>query len=221
MTTEAQTQDAKPTDAKPADAESKAPAVDVDAIREEAKKAAIEEAQEAAKKAADARMKELFKKAAGEEDKEPPVDPEAIEMLRNPKGYRQKVVAEAEQAIKESKARTDAMAKKAEDIAKPYFENSPQIAKHLDYVDAIAVKKMSEGKGFEDAIKEAFKEAVEKLEIPTVTEEQRRQRAAAATVPGMGGSGYPQSAPAFDDKKSQEDFITGMRNRVKSFKTKK
>lgn len=224
MTTEAQPQEAKPTEpaAQPAKPEEpKVPAIDVDAIREEARRAAVEEAQEAAKKAADARMKELFKKAAGEEEEKPQIDPEAIEMVRNPKGYRQKIVEETKEALKGDADRTNALAKKAEAIAKPYFDNSPQIAKHLDYVDALAVKKMSEGKPFEDAVNEAFKEAVEKLEIPTVTEEQRRRSAAAATIPGMGGAGYPSSAPQFDDTKSQEDFIAGLRSRSKAFKTKK
>lgn len=194
-------------------------------MEERATKSATEAARKAAEEAANEKLKKVFKELSGEEEK-PSVPQRTVDLLKDPdttlSEVEERAVEKAVERIEKRKAESEALAKKAQEIAKPFFDEVPAISKHLDYVDAIAVRKMQmEKKDFETATKEAFQEAVEKLGLPKVTEEERRAAARRAAIPGMSGVGNPPAEKEFDNEKSTKDFISGLRAKSQSFKERK
>ena len=197
-----------------------APAIDEKGMEERITKAATSAAEAAAEKLAEEKLKKVFKDLSGEEEK-PKLDPLLEKWIKEPAKVKAEIKEEAKAEIKAENNEQNRMAQVAAKIAKPFYDNTPQIAEHVDYVDALIVKHVQSGLPFEDACKKGFEEAVTKLKLPTLTEEEKNRNARRVGIPSVGSASLPAGQPEFDNQKSTTDFIKSQQARVKSFKERK
>jgi len=190
----------------PAPEAPKAPEVDTEAIIKRAKTEAIKEA--------DAKLKRIAQAITGEKE-EPQVDPLLVAFAKNPAGVLAEVgVAAKEQIRADLRAEQEQQAKLA-NIAKPYLEQYPEMTQHMDTANAYMHEALARKVPLEEAVKGAFETTAKKLNLKSLSEEERQRRVAYAGIPPVGSPGMRSP----EQKRSNAmDYVTHLRRNAKAIR---
>lgn len=103
----------------------------------------------------------------------------------------------------------------------PLIEEYPALkgAAKIALVEKLTEQKEAANIPYAEALKEAAQEVIKEFDLKPVSEAQRTNAALYAGLPGGGGMG--SGVAVRDETKSQQDFLSGMRSRMSSFRTKK
>lgn len=201
------------------------PQVDTNAIANAAATAAAESAskliEKKATEIAEAKLKEIGKAF----NNEPPVDPakQFLEgFVANPGKAFAAVKELTKKEIKEEQESAQRYANTQRAVLNPILQEYPELSSDnkLKFVERLTNDfQRDENLSYADALKKGAEAAVKELGLKSVSERQKAGDYRAVGLPGGGGMGA--GAPRFDEEKSTNSFLTGMRNRMKSTRSKR
>lgn len=205
-----------------------APAVDVEAIKQEAvtaAKAALGDVEKLAEEKAQLKVREAFKKITGEDD-QPQINPILQEFVKDPGAA---LLTVKDMAKKEAKDELKAEAKETSDFeaaareaSQPFIQEYPEIAQHLDLVDGFTRNELDKGTDFKEAVKAAFKKTAERLGLRNAKELAVQKKIQAAGLPPVsGGYGAADGKAEFNEAASTAKYMQGLRERSKFVRSRK
>lgn len=181
-----------------------APAIDVEAIT----KNAVDQAQ----KAADVKLKKIAKALSGEEDK-PEVNPLHLAFAQNPAGLlAEAALVGSEKAIAAIDARA-AEQRQIESAAKPILDQYPELHNYLEFADGLMKRELADNKPIDQAVKIALEKTAKKLNLKSLSEEERQRQVMHAGVPPVGG---PNMRTPEQKKSGAMDYIKALRHNAKA-----
>lgn len=209
-------------DTAPEAPESKAPAVDVEALKKQVREeAAALVAERDAKLKGEMEgleaniRKKLAKQISGEPDA-PEVDPLLKQLVQNPGEYAKAISDLTEQRIEQKKIEQQKQAAADAKAVEPFQKEYPELLdEHMDIVDALVGTNLGKGMERSEAIKAACETAAKKLKLKSVSERRKEGTYIDTAVPGVGGAGYGGEA-SFDDVSSASSFIDGLKAKASS-----
>lgn len=218
MTTEQTT----PQETKPVEAP-KAPEVNVDVIVQKATEEATKAAEKIANKKAMEIANERLSKAASVLKGEPErsADDQVLEVFTKDPLKTLHTLKEITKKELRDELAADTERKQVEfNTVNPFIKEYPELnsPKKLALVERLADEYVSKGQSREQALKTACQETISEFGLKSVSE-QERQEGYSAGLPS--GGGFRQPATKFSEEKSQQDFLSGMRNRMQGYRTKK
>lgn len=200
-----------------------APQIDVNKLTEQATKAATEAAMKIADEQVQKKVGERLKEVGAALSGEAAPDPKkkALQMfVEDPLGTMNNLVTIAEKRVAE-KLDSD---KRIENIQNRVIGSAvqeyPQLKdpNKLALVDKLAEQYVAEGKSYEQALTLAKEDTVKEFGLKSVSELQKEGNYSVG-LPGGGGFA-PRGGSGFDDKKSSSDFLSGMKSRLQSVRSK-
>ena len=216
------TTEANPSQTPPAAAP--APTIDPAAIAAKA----VEAATEAATKIAEQKATEFANKRIGEAVRvlqgKPEEDPKRkfLETLvDDPTRVLRTAVDVAKKEMHEELSAQEAVKATQRNVILPVIDEYPELKSEakLDFVEARAIKYQRSGMDYAAALKKGTEDAVKEFNLKSVSEAQRE---GSYRYPGLpGGGGLSPGAPRFDDAKSQQSFLDGMKAKQAAQRSKR
>lgn len=200
-----------------------APAVDAAAIAREAAseatKAAAQLFKEQSANIAKATREEIARSISGEKPK--PKEQELLETFaKDPAQVLHRLKEMTKDELRNEERQRNEIRETQRSIVAPFVEEYPQLTgKKLSFVEKIAEQYEAQGVPYSEALKKGCEEAVKEFGLESVTEAQKKAGYRAVGLPG--GGGMSMGAPAFDEKKSESDFLSGMKARHSAIRTRK
>lgn len=177
-------------------------------------------AQEQATKIAAARLKEVGQALTGVEapDKEQ-------QMLRTLVDKPLSTLHSLKEVVKQEMRQETAQQKAIESTQRAVL--NPIIAEHpglntpnkLALVESLTAKNQAAGMSYQASLEKAAKDTVAEFQLPSVSEAERNEAAQGTGLPSGGGN--RGGTPRWDAGKSDSSFMQGMKDRFKSFRSKK
>lgn len=196
-----------------------APVVDVEKIVRDATESATKAANEIASKNVQATLAKVGQALSGE------VPPnKSDEFLKNFVAAPEKVLSNViDIAVNRTETRNNqvnAVNKIQREVVAPFVNEYPELKSPNKFalIEKLAGDKERSGIPYAEALKSACEETVKEFGLKSVSEAER-QSGYGAGLPSGGAA--RNGAPIVSEEKSQSDFITGMRARSNSFRTKK
>ncbi len=202
------------------------PAVDISKITQDAAAIAAQAASEAAKAEAvrisNERLKEAARVLTGEPAKgEEKINPLLEYMLNDPQRYARELKELTKKELREEMSRQTEHERTTKKVCDQIFREYPEIntPARLAMVDSICQGYERAGLAYGEALKKGFEEAVKDLGLKSVTELQAEGKYVHG-IPGGGGGYFGASQPPRNESKLSQDFVTQMRQRLVSQKTR-
>lgn len=199
------------------------PKIDVAAIT----KQVTEEAVKAAESIADKRSSELAAKKLAEvgraltgEQVKSQEEQIVEKFVTDPAKLLHGVKELAKKEMREEMAEVDTIRNIQREVGQKYVNEYPGIntPKRLEMVESLTNKYVNTGMGYQEALDKSFKDTVSEFKIESVSEAQKSGN---YPIGFPGGGGVNPGAPKFSNEKSQSDFLSGMKAKAASFRTKK
>ena len=196
-----------------------APAVDVDAIVNQAAKRAEEIANARAAKVA-AELEERQKRAARvlagepEEGSKPKLHAVHEMFARDPEGFFEAVTAQATERAQKSVAQQKEEERITRSVTAEYASKYPDITEHSEIINDVVMAQVARGVPLEDALKSGFEKVVKKFKLS----ESSASDSAAFGLPLGGARGFTKGSA--NSKQSNQDFVASMRKAASAVRTK-
>lgn len=200
-----------------------APQVDMAKLAEHAAKAATEAAVKTIDEQVNKKVGEKMQAAAAVLTGAEKPDPQkrALEMFVNdPLGTMNNIISIAKNEVKKEFGAS----KNIEDTQARVFgaaiQEYPQLKEQnkVALAEKLAENYVAEGQPYEKALELALKDTAKEFGLKSVSELQKEGNYSGG-LPGGGGYS-PRGGSGFDDKKSSSDFLSGMRTRLQSVRSK-
>ncbi len=200
------------------------PAIDVNKIVADATKAATDAATKTAEQSASkiaAQKLEMIGRALTGEKPQDQSEMVLEKFVKDPLRALHTVKEQAKAEIREENAQQETLKETQRVVVMPFLNEYPELQSKtkLALVEKLAEDKQRTGMSYSDALKAACDETVKEFGLKSVSEAQRNGDARFAGLPG--GGGYAPSAPKYDEAKSNDTFLSGMKARANSFRNKR
>jgi hypothetical protein len=202
-----------------------APAVDAAAIAQQAAdmvRAEVAKVTADVTAKADAKLKHAARVLSGEPEATSTED--ILEtFLKDPVKTLHTVKEVAKREMREEQEQQDQKIRTERAVVGPMLNQYPGLKTDANSaaVEMIAGRLSKSGMSYAEALKAACEKVIKDNDLKSVSDAQRNGDANFAALPGSGGGSAGGGAPQRDEGKNAQDFITSMKNRVSSFKTRK
>lgn len=171
----------------------------------------------AAQKSVEDKVKDVFRAAAGVDEKPAP-NPITLQFLQNPELVLAANNEIMEQKIEERMAQKEANNRVVQEVSSKFLEDYPDLKDNGAYVELEFQRLHAQNpkKSFKELLEDSHTNVAKKLNLKSLTEEEKEARKKQAFLPPASGMGLGFSASSGNSEKSNLDYLKARREALKA-----